>query len=264
MTHLAMNDIHFDRKADKFGQNIYQTHKGQLRLELIKSALANLLQGKPLSILDIGAGSGVFALKAAQQGHHVTLVEPSAAMLSQAVKRFEENAASARFVHASMQNFAPVEGYDLILCHAVLEWLADPLNSATGLKTWLNPGGHLSLAFYNKHALTFKHLMYGNLTPPETRVRKKQLRSLTPISPLEPETVYQWLNQQGFDIKDVLGIRTFSDYLADDVKKELDEKLIVEWETKLARKSPYRELARYIHVLGEAHGKSHTTAQQQS
>ena len=123
-----MHDQHFDDLAIRFAEKIYGSNKGAIRLAVLQADLNEVLPLRPLRVLDIGAGLGHMALWLTQQGHHVTLVEPALAMLETAQQRFTEAGCTATFVHADWQTFAQQQHtpYDLVLCHAVLEWLAEP------------------------------------------------------------------------------------------------------------------------------------------
>jgi S-adenosylmethionine-dependent methyltransferase len=64
----------------------------------------------------------------AERGHQVTLAEPAEPMLEGARQRFAEAGQSATFIQAPWQELLGqlTEPYDLVICHAVLEWLAEP------------------------------------------------------------------------------------------------------------------------------------------
>jgi S-adenosylmethionine-dependent methyltransferase len=48
------------------------------------------------------------------------------------------------------------ESFDVIICHAVLEWLADPQDALGRLSGLLKADGLLSLMFYNRNASLLK------------------------------------------------------------------------------------------------------------
>jgi len=56
----------------------------------------------------------------------------------------------------------PDEGVDLILFHAVVEWMADPRAALQVLGRLLRPCGYFSVLFYNRNSLVWRHLMSGN------------------------------------------------------------------------------------------------------
>jgi len=55
------------------------------------------------------------------------------------------------------------ERFDVVCCHAVLEWLADPEGAVGHLADFLGPEGRLSLMFYNRNAALLKRAQEGDL-----------------------------------------------------------------------------------------------------
>ncbi|QEY59703.1 methyltransferase domain-containing protein [Pseudomonas sp. C27(2019)] len=155
-----MQDQHFDDLSIRFAQKIYGSNKGAIRLAVLQADITEVVPQRPLRVLDIGAGLGHMALWLAQQGHQVTLVEPALAMLEAAQQRFRDAQCQATFIHADWQSFTEQhqQPYDLVLCHAVLEWLAQPSAILTALHRLTATDGWLSLAFYNKDGLILQNL----------------------------------------------------------------------------------------------------------
>jgi len=120
-----MSDRHFDELATRFAEKIYGGAKGAIRLAVLQADLAEILPPRPLRVLDIGAGLGHMSLWLAQQGHAVTLAEPAEPMLQGARQQFADSGQQATFIQAPWQEVqAHVDGrFDLVICHAVLEWL---------------------------------------------------------------------------------------------------------------------------------------------
>lgn len=85
-------------------------------------------------------------------------------MLDGARQRFAEAGQAAEFIQAPWQELLGqlTEPYDLVLCHAVLEWLAEPHAILPVLHQLCAPGGWLSLAFYNRDALIYRNLLKGH------------------------------------------------------------------------------------------------------
>ncbi|KAF1061203.1 MAG: tRNA 5-carboxymethoxyuridine methyltransferase [Pseudomonas citronellolis] len=155
-----MNDRHFDALATRFAEKIYGGAKGAIRLAVLQADLAECLPDRPLRILDIGAGLGHMALWLAERGHQLTLAEPAAPMLDGARERFAAASQPATFIQAPWQDLLGelTEPYDLVLCHAVLEWLAEPEAILPVLHQLTRADGLLSLAFYNRDALVYRNL----------------------------------------------------------------------------------------------------------
>lgn len=257
-----IHDVIFDTLAERFERKIYGSEKGDLRLHLLWDDLLHTvpeLQGNAsLTVLDAGGGLGQLSQRLAAHGHHVTLAEPAAPMLERARTLFHENppcqngvdASCVRFLQSSIQDLpSHLQGqqFDLVVCHAVLEWLADPLPTLEKLMYFLKSDGWLSLAFYNKESIIWKNLLKGNLKKIRAGKLSGDPGSLTPINPQSAPEVLSWLQQQGFNIASVTGIRCLNDYLYPGVSVPPEELLAVERE--LGRQEPYKWLGRYIHVI---------------
>ncbi len=167
-----MSDRHFDELATRFAEKIYGGAKGAIRLAVLQADLAEALPERKLRVLDVGAGLGHMSLWLAQRGHDVTLAEPAEPMLIGARQRFAEAGQSAAFIQAPWQELLGQlqQPYDLVLCHAVLEWLAEPAAILPVLHQLTETNGWLSLAVYTKDALIYSTLLKGHCrtvaTPP--------------------------------------------------------------------------------------------------
>ena len=173
-----MRDRNFDDIAEKFSRNIYGTTKGQLRQAILWQDLDALLATMPekIRVLDAGGGEGQTACGLAERGHEVLLCDVSAEMISRAQAQADEKGVSGNmhFVHSSAQDIGQhlEKPVDLILFHAVIEWLAEPQEALAVLVDCLAPGGALSLMFYNIHGLVMRHMILGNFGHVEAGVPK--------------------------------------------------------------------------------------------
>ncbi len=79
---------------------------------------------------------------------------------------------------------------DLILFHAVLEWVADPLSVLQTLWSMLRPGGTLSLMFYNANGFLTHHMVAGNFDYVQVGMPNKKKRTLSPDYPRDPGAIY--------------------------------------------------------------------------
>lgn len=257
-----MQDRNFDDLADKFSQNIYGTTKGKIRQAILWDELEKILPGlspHPLSVLDAGGGVGQVSSGLAAQGHQVLLCDLSSEML----RRAAENAAAQGVSH-NMQ-FRQISAQqvgehldkpvDLVLFHAVLEWVAEPEKVLKALFDLLRPGGVMSLMFYNLHGLTLRTLTLGNFGYLRTNLTKLKKRTLSPDYPRDPEQVYRWLEACGFVIEQRAGIRVFSDYMKPPKGEPKSDDEIIEMERRYCRQEPFLSLGRYIHVTARKPGQ---------
>ncbi|ADP12138.1 putative metallothionein SmtA [Erwinia sp. Ejp617] len=250
-----MQDRNFDDIAEKFSQNIYGTTKGRIRQAILWQDLDELLNTFPagqLSVLDAGGGEGQTGCGIAARGHQVLLCDVSQEMLTRAQRLAQQQGVSAnmQFRQMSAQQVArdldkPV---DLVLFHAVLEWIAEPQQALAALYQALKPGGVLSLMFYNLNGLLMQTMVLGNFGYLQAGLNKRKKKTLSPDYPRDPQQVYAWLEACGFVIENKTGIRVFHDYLRDKSKQSdrFDEVLALE--KQYCRQEPFLSLGRYIHV----------------
>lgn len=253
-------DRNFDDLAPRFARNVYGGLKGEIRLSVLRRDFAECLlqapRGTVLRILDAGGGQGQFSLPFAADGHELTLCDISEEMLQLARDAAETaGVAGIRYVHGSVQDLAREvrEGreapYDLLICHSVLEWVADQAGLLGLLSDLVLPGGHLSLSFYNRHGLIMKNLLRGRRPPILDGAFKPSAGSLTPTRPLDPAWVLQTLGQGPWKLLCHSGIRVFHDFLLTPEGRAMPQDRLLALELELSRQEPYRSLGRYQHVL---------------
>ncbi|WGL16921.1 methyltransferase domain-containing protein [Microbulbifer bruguierae] len=255
-----MTDRNFDDLAHRFKKRIYGGLKGDIRLAVLNRDLAPFLaaQNDTLTVVDAGGGQGQFALDLADAGHRVWITDISASMLALAGEQAEQRGLAQRVQIAqvplqSLADSPEIPSAQLLLCHAVLEWLAQPEQALAHLANSVRAGGYLSLTFYNRRALEFRLLQRGSLRQLDRNVASGDWGghpgSLTPKNPLVPEQVMGWVEQAGLSIVAHSGIRCFHDFMTPEMRDKLPPAAIVEKELVYSRVDPYRQLARYVHLL---------------
>lgn len=251
-----MQDRNFDDIAEKFARNIYGTTKGKIRQAVLWQDLTSLLAQlpqRPLRILDAGGGEGHMACQLAALGHNVLLCDLSGEMIQRASLLAEQKGVSQnmQFIQSSAQQIGQhvQQPVDLILFHAVLEWIAEPQIALQALYDCLSPSGALSLMFFNAKGLLMRNVVLGNFQLVEPEVRRRRKRSLSPQYPHDPQQVYTWLEQTGLYISGKTGVRVFHDYLQNRQLQTEKFKALLALEQHYCRHEPYVSLGRYIHVM---------------
>ncbi|WP_375740332.1 methyltransferase [Pseudomonas boanensis] len=245
-----MTDRHFDDLATRFAEKIYGGAKGAIRLAVLQADLAEALPDRPLRVLDVGAGLGHMSLWLAERGHQVTIAEPAEPMLEGARQRFAETAQPATFLQAPWQELLGqlTEPYDLVLCHAVLEWLAEPHAILPVLHQLTTKGGMLSLAFYNKDALIYRNLLKGHFR----KLRKEKFsgegQSLTPQRPLDPRELATQLDGL-WQVERQSGVRVFHDYMPQEFQAKAELVDLLEMELAYRRHPSFIGVGRYLHWI---------------
>ncbi len=217
---------------------------------MLQADLAQILAQRPLRVLDVGAGLGHMALWLASQGHELTLAEPSGPMLEGARARFDQAGQSATFIQAPWQALAERldPPYDLVLCHAVLEWLAEPQAILPALHQLTRADGWLSLAFYNRDALVYRNLLKGHLRKLRSNSLAGEKQSLTPQTPLDPRELRAQLDPL-WQVQSESGIRVFHDYMPREFQARTELADLLEMELAHRRHPSFAGLGRYLHWM---------------
>lgn len=245
-------DRNFDDLIDRFETRIYDTVKGDWRLTLLQEDLQRFSQLPPMDIWDAGCGQGQISLWLAGFGHHLTLCDLSSRMLQKASENFERAGINARFHHQSAQSLAvQLPQFDLVLCHAVLEWLADPIPSLLAIADKVRPGAYLSLLFYNRNAMVYSNVLKGGwrLKPILDDSYIGKGNKLTPPNPQYPHELIATMQHAGFSVETHTGIRVFNDYLSHQARDNSDEAELFALEKRFCRLPTYRDMGRYVHLL---------------
>jgi S-adenosylmethionine-dependent methyltransferase len=252
-----MTDRNFDGIAERFKKNIYGNAKGELRLALcwreLVDKLPALSDGRSMSVWDAGGGLGQMSIRLAELGHSVLLNDISADMLELARKdiaaaglapQLDIRKASIQVIGAAQQ-----QSFDLVLCHAVLEWVADQEGIISSLVAGMRPGGHLSLMFYNLNALILSNMAKGNLYKLRDRNFAGHPGGLTPPGPCEPQRVIELLKHAGLEIVAKRGIRLVYDLMPKAVRTERSITDVEALEWQYGADEPFWSLGRYVHLL---------------
>jgi len=252
----SITDRNLDDLKPRFHKNIYGTPKGQLRLyalredfkrfELMASAGNN-------TVLDAGGGMGQFSSELAANGYQVDLCDISQEMLNEAERVYKTQAPAAKvgFKQCAIQDIPQQypEQYDLVLNHAVLEWLEDPQQALQILYDKVKPGGWLSVMFYNIHGRIWRGIMNGKLHAPSTSTPRMADEGIAPQQPLEPQWVHAQLIELGLEVKSWRGIRFVYDHMHQKIRDRVGIEAIAQSESEFGYQPPYRDLARYVHML---------------
>jgi S-adenosylmethionine-dependent methyltransferase len=245
-----MSDRHFDLLATRFAEKIYGGAKGAIRLAVLQADLTESLPDRPLRVLDIGAGLGHMSLWLAERGHHVTLAEPAEPMLEGARQRFADAGHTATFIQAPWQALPDIltERYDLVICHAVLEWLEEPFTILPVLRQLTEDNGWLSLAFYNRDALIYRNLLKGHFRKMRRNTMAGEKQSLTPQQPLDPRELAAQLEAL-WRVETQSGVRVFHDYMPVEFQAKAELADLLEMELSHRRHPAFAGLGRYLHWM---------------
>jgi SAM-dependent methyltransferase len=215
--------------------------------------------GGRLEVLDLGGGSGVFAVPLAELGHAVTVVDTSPDALATLQRRAGEAGVADRVTAVSgdverMPEGIPPSGYDLVLCHGLLEIVDDPRQTLITVAGRVRPGGCASVLVTGRAATVVARALGGHpaaalraLTDADGRwgdgdvLRRRfdtgQLRELVAGAGLSVEALH--------------GAQIFADLvpgsLLDGVAGAAEA--LRELDLVASDRPPYRDIATQLHVL---------------
>lgn len=254
-------DIDFEPYAEAFDDH-YASSRGRIRLALlheqVSAHLRELTAGDGATrILDIGGGAGQLGLLLAADGHEVTIVDPTPAMLRLAAEHREAAPADvAERLHLVeggydiARTLAQAQGlFDVVLCHAVAPYVDDFDGMVDGIVAATRPGGTVSFVVKNRDALAMRPALERRwadaLAAFDAEGDAGGLGVTNRAHSLAEAT--DALSTRGADIVAWYGVRVFSDSLTQDDHVDIGPILPVEREA--ARRDPYRAVARLLHLV---------------
>ncbi len=146
---------------------------------VLHDAIADLtaaLGRDQLDVLDVGGGTGGIAVPLAELGHRVTVVDTSPDSLAALERRAADAGVTALVsgVQGDAANLpdllqsadprhgeAAEVGFDLVVCHSVLEIVDDPAPVLVGVAHSLRPGGLASIVTANAVAAALHRAIAG-------------------------------------------------------------------------------------------------------
>jgi S-adenosylmethionine-dependent methyltransferase len=133
-------------------------------LDAVLAARAGQTGRAALDVVDVGAGTGGFAVRLAALGHHVTVVDPSPDALAASRWRAAELGVTLTAVQGEASDLAALVGEgaaDLVVCHNVLEYVDSPAAAMAAIARVLRAGGTVSVLAANVVAAVLQRALAG-------------------------------------------------------------------------------------------------------
>jgi S-adenosylmethionine-dependent methyltransferase len=210
-------------------------------------------------VLDVGGGSGVWAVPLARSGCVVTVVEPSPNALATLQRRatdagVAESVSPVQGDADSLADVVPAASADLVLGHGVLEVVEDHSQVIRALAAATAPGGAVSILVANRYAAILVRALAGRLTEarrllddpdgwlgvPDPLLRRFDIDGLVAV-----------LEAGGLGVELIQGDGVVVDLVAGGV---LDAhpgaaEALVDLELSAAERAPLRDIASRLHAL---------------
>lgn len=249
----------FDQEVQEYEEYLHSP-LGWLQVELVWRQLEPQLGSRTLEVLEAG-GPGSFALRLARQGHQVTLIEESPALIARAqraavgepadvTERITYRVADLNTLSRSLGD----QRFDLIICHNVLEYSTDSAALLKSLVGLLRPGGGLSLLAANRANEPLKAAIVGHDLPAaagllEAASPRTQAATLERVFGMDELT--SMFANAGVTLLNALPIRVVADYLPQALMEHEDgRRQLLELETRLSTRPEYRDIGRMIWCWG--------------
>jgi S-adenosylmethionine-dependent methyltransferase len=228
--------------------------RGATRTAVVWDVLRPILGAGSRDVLDIGGGTGGFAVKVAELGHRVSVVDPSPDALAALARRAREvgvEVAGQQGDLSSLVDAVGADSADVVLCHGVLEVVEDPATALATIREVLRPGGTLSLLVAQRHAAVLARAMAGHFQQALALLDPAQAPTGRSGHRFTADETTDLLTRAGFEIASVHGIRVFADLVPGSLL-ELEPgatAALVELERAVAERPEYLPLATQLHVI---------------
>lgn len=228
------------------------------QLDQALAELSDATGRSSLDIVDVGGGSGVFAVPLAQLGHRVTVVDPSPNALATLQRRAAEAHAGERVTGlqgdaAGLLALVGEASADVVLCHGVLEVVDDPPAAAAGLAACLRAGGLCSVVAAQRHAAVIAKALAGHLADARRLLDDPDGR-WGPSDPLprrfDEDGLRALLADADLDVAEIHGVRVLTDLIAGSVVDDPSEvTALAELEAAIVGRRAFQPVASALHVL---------------
>ena len=221
--------------------------------------------GRPvLDIVDVGAGTGGFAVGIASLGHRVTVVDPSPDALAAARWRAAEAGVTLTDVQGEAGDLPAQVGEasaDLVICHNVLEYVDSPSAALSAIARVLRPGGTVSVLAANAVAAVLQRALAGKYAEALAMLPAAVPAAPAPAGsvPATPGTAGRrftlpeltaLIEGAGLRPGEAHGIRIFSGLLPSAAADPAGAEALRALEEAAATCPPLRDIATRLHILG--------------
>ena len=134
--------------------------------DAVLGALRTVVGDRVVTVLDLGGGTGVYAVPIARDGHRVEVLDQSNDALATLAKRAHAAGVGERVSGrvADLDHLADTitpASADVLLCHRVLEFVDDPAATLAAASLALTDGGVISVVAANRPGAVIGRVIAG-------------------------------------------------------------------------------------------------------
>ncbi|GAA2910328.1 methyltransferase domain-containing protein [Streptosporangium fragile] len=234
-----------------------------VRQELVARQLAaHLSDAVPQRVLDVGCGQGTQLLRLARRGHDVTGLDSSAALLGDLQRALadepEDVRERVRILQGDVLDIATLfrpESFDVVLCHGVLMYFADPGPLLDDLARLLTTGGMVSLLVRNGDALAMRPGLLGDWATAQRAFQELSYDNRIGVTARADrlDVLTAALADRRLKVRAWYGVRVFTDTAPTNAEVPNDQVLaaLLDCEEQAGATDPYRRVAALTHVFAE-------------
>ena len=223
------------------------------RTAVIWAALTRELDrrgSEPLHVIDVGGGTGGFAMPFAEAGHTVTVIDASPDALASLSRRATDAGIAGTRITAvqgdadQLGTLVSPASADIVLCHSMLEEVDDPAAVVDAIASILRPGGIASIVVANRVGAVLARVLAGQMSA---------ATALLEDSPgerhrFDADSAAALMRSAGFTVEAVAGVRVVSD-LMPGALADADPTGVLDFEIATSSVPPFRDIATQLHVL---------------
>jgi S-adenosylmethionine-dependent methyltransferase len=209
--------------------------------------------------LDLGCGTGALSLRLARGGRQVSAADSSAAMIELAREAARREGLEGRidFFRFDAGRAAEELGerkFDAVVCHNVLEYVADPAAVARAIGRVARPGALVSLLARNRAGEALRDAVRRHdLDAAEDALTAASVRESLyggPARLFDEESLRELAAGAGLEAVAVRGVRVVADYLPPALAEteELYARLL-RFELRLGALPDFARVARYVQLI---------------
>ena len=223
---------------------------------------------RPLEVVDLGGGTGGLAVRIAELGHHVVVVDPSPDALASLERRAadagmvdgrqEQGSGTVRGVlgdAATLPDVVPPGSADVVVCHGVLEVVDVPAQALDAAARALAPGGALSLLAAQRSGGRLRAGDRSGTSPtpaPCWPTPTGDGGAATRCRDASPATsCVDLLGAAGFTVGEIRGVRVFADHLSSSRRRvrARGRRAVRALEAEVATHPDFIAIATQLHLL---------------
>lgn len=199
-------------------------------------------------VVDLGGGTGTFAIMLAEQGHEVTVVDPNLDALASLQRRTSERGLGERLRGvqgdaAELEQVIGADAADVLICHRTLEVAGDPSTALAAMAAVVCPGGALSLVVPQRRAGVLSQALSGHI--------QAALQTFDDPHRFDADEVAELVTAAGFTVRGTHGVGVLADHVPQAAFQSESSVVsqLYNLESRLSRDPAFSAIAAWAHLF---------------